>query len=484
MKKGIIFLFLVLLGLQSIVFASELTDDYFDIATNYFNANNYPKSLEYLGYILELEPDNIKAKILRDKISPPPENTVKIEEQILEVLQVAPVPANITVLEVPPADVEKMAYNSDYYNSKGQELYAKNDYDTSIEYFYKAIKLNKCNAQAYNNLAMAYWKKNCPNLAIKYFKKANKIDKKYTQPLVNLSNLYKQLGNQKLQIYYLNRAVYLCRNDYLAYFWIGDYYKSIEDYPKAIEYYKEVLKINPKYSPAYLGLAMCFFDTEQFNYALLALGQYNEFCPNSDFSYALMAKASLALCKYSDAKIFIEKAISINDTKDYQYELAKSKYYLDDYESALAAFETLLQIDSTSAEMFNYAGLCNYKLKNIDAAIVNFNKAVALDPLRPIYYYNLAQCYKTLDDKRNYVKNVNLATKINPINIQDFIDLSYIYYDNGNPSYAINSLNGAIEKYPNVKSLYLSKLKIYQAMGDTSSYNETKSLIDERFNTK
>ena len=63
-------------------------------------------------------------------------------------------------------------------------------------------------------------------------------------------------------------------------------------------------------------------------------------------------------------------------------------------------------------------------------------------------------------------------------------DLSYIYYDNGNPNYAINALNDATKKYPNIKSLYLSKLKIYESLNDNAHYNQLKDLINERFNER
>jgi tetratricopeptide (TPR) repeat protein len=194
------------------------------------------------------------------------------------------------------------------------------------------------------------------------------------------------------------------------------------------------------------------------------------------------AKTFLVLGKYDYAKNSIEKAIEINASNDYKYELARIDYYLEDYNGALEALENLM-ISANSAEYFNYAGLCNYKMKNIDAAIANFNRAIELDSLRPVYYYNLAQCYKTLCDKKNYAKYVNTATRINPIKYQDFIDLSYVYFDNGNPAFAINTLNDAIAKYPTIKALYLSKLKIYEAIGDNLNYNETSNIIEERFNS-
>lgn len=485
MKKGIILFVLVLFGLQGTAFASDLTDDYFDIATNYYNANNFAKALEYIDSIIAIEPDNQKAKELRDKISPKDKENQEDAKQILKVLTSGSQPLqSFTVLDVPQADVEKMSYNSDYYNTKGQDFYLKKDFDTAIEYFYKSIKLNRRNAQAYNNLAMAYWNKGYPVMAIKYFKHANFVNRGYTQPLDNLAMLYKQIGNDKCHLYFLQKAIKLNPADYLAYYRLGDYYRSIGNYPKAIDNYKEVVKINPKFSQAYLSLAICFFETEEFNYSLMALTQYREFYTDSDYIYSMMARNYLAMCQYENAKVCIEKAIEIADKPEYRFELAKVNYYLENYSGAIASFQNLLQNGEDSAEIFNYVGLCNYKLKNIEVAIANFNKAIELDRLRPIYYYNLAQCYKSLGDKRNYTKNVNTATKINPINYQDYIDLSYIYFDNGNPGYAINSLNDAILRYPCVKSLYLSKLKIYEAIGDNLNYNKTKDMINMRFNLK
>lgn len=483
MKKGILFLVFVLLALQltNVVWASELTDDYFDIATNYFNSNNFAKALEYLDLIITIDSNNIAAKTLRDKISPPSLDTAKSAEETAKILNTTQTPQDAVIVEIPQTNVDKVVYNSDYYNTKGQEFYQKQDYNMAIEYFCKSINLNPKNAQAYNNLAMAYWLKNDTNSAIKYFKKANEICRNYTQPLVNLSNVYKQLGDVKAQVCYLNKAIKHNPNDYLAYYWLGDYYKNTIKYPEAIECYKEVIKINPKFSQVYLSLAMSFFETEEFNYTILALQQYQEFYPDSDFAYFLTARANLAMCHYEEAKNNVLKAIAIKDNSEYQFELAKIDYNLEDYQTALDIFQNLLK-DGDSAEIFNYVGLCNYKLKNIEIAIINFKKAIDLDGLRPIYYYNLAQCYKSMGDKKEYMKYVNTATRINPINYQDFIDLSYIYYDNGNTSYAINSLNGAIAKYPSVKSLYLSKLKIYEAIGDNLHYNETKDLIEMRFN--
>ncbi len=213
MKRWALFLVIVfgiMLQSTSCVFANELTDDYFDIATNYYNENNYIKAREYIDLIIAIEPDNKEAKALLEKmITPCPTDNQQAnqsEEQVqpseqseqeqaqeeTQAVVTQPIPEKVT--EKAP---EKAIYNSDYYNTKGKEFYKKKDFDTAIEYFYKALTIDNKNFQAYNNLAMAFWVKNDPRSAIKYFKKANSINSFYTQPLVNLASVYKQLGDKK-----------------------------------------------------------------------------------------------------------------------------------------------------------------------------------------------------------------------------------------------------------------------------------------------
>jgi tetratricopeptide (TPR) repeat protein len=488
MKKGVfllLFISIFLFNGFSIACANELTDDYLDIAKNYINNNNYTKALDYLNEVIKIEPENSEAIGLKNKICPTEkkvETQIEAESTAKVLTEVAAPPANLTILNIPQADVEKMSYNSDYYNQKGQELYKSGDFNNAITFFYKALQLNKKNAQAYNNLGMTYWRKNSPDLAIKFLKKANSISNNYTQPLVNLAMLYKQTNQFEKELKTLKKAIKLNSSDFEAYTLLGEYYRNKSDYKNAIAAYRTAIEINPKAKNAYFGLGFVYFESEDFNYSIEAFSKYIELEPDSDYAFYMVSKCFLVLQKYDFAKAAIQKAIKINNSNDYLFQLVQIDYYLGNYEETLKELETLM-ISSNSSEYFNYAGLCNYKLKNIDAAIANFNRAIELDSLRPVYYYNLAQCYKTLCDKKNYAKYVNTATRINPIKYQDFIDLSYVYFDNGNPAFAINTLNDAIAKYPTIKALYLSKLKIYEAIGDNLNYNETSNIIEERFNS-
>ncbi len=482
MKKGILVLLSGLLFIgcfTDVAKSSELTDDYFDIATNYFNSNDYKKTIEYLDLILSIEPDNLKAKTLLKKIIPDDEKTKTVVVE--EILDKAENPETVKIVDVESVNLQKEMYDSAYYNKKGQEFYQQGDLESAIQYFYKSIALNKKNATAYNNLGMSYWQKNNIEEAIKNFKKAFSINSKYTQPLTNLANVYMQQGDEKNEFLYLQKAVSINPNDEVASLFLGDYYRRKNEYFSAIKSYKNVIEINNKNSRAYMSLALCYFEIEEFNLCSQNLMKFLDLNPESDYAYYILAKAALATSHFEYAKSFITKAIELNDCANYNFVLARIEYANGNYEVAKGIFQRLLN-DNSNAELFNYMGLCCYKLKDADAATVNFRKAIELDGLKSIYYYNLAQCYKSIGDKRTYTRYVNTATQINPVNIQDYIDLSYIYMDNSNPSYAIKTLEQAISKYPEAKSLYFAKLRIFETIGDNIHYNELKDLIEAKFN--
>lgn len=482
-KLLILALFLLVVSHSNLAFASDITDDYFDIAVQYFNEHNYVKALEYLDYVLQIEPGNLQASTLRNKIVPPQKPQPDASDAIIEqkVINTSQTNTQTNTVNVSDEKSSNISQDSNSYISKGLECYQKKDYAAAIDYFYKAENLDPKNAQIYNNLGLSYLAQKDTQLAIKYFKMANFKKRNYTEPLINLALVYKQLGDNFKQFYYLQLAVGSNPNDYRAYYQLGNYYRDQGKYSDAINKYKKSIKINPKFADVYLDLANAFFAYESYNYCLQAINQYREFYPNSDYALALAAKADFELQNYDEAKNYIKQAISINNVNDYKLVLAKTEFYLENYQNALDILQPLL-INSDVSEIYNYIGLCNLKLDDVQDAIISFKKAIDLDGLRPIYYYNLAQCYNAINDEEQYMNNYNTAIKINPVNYQDFIDLNNIYYEGSNTDMAINILNAGIKKFPNEKSLYVLKLKIYEGLADDLHYNETQDIIDKRFN--
>jgi tetratricopeptide (TPR) repeat protein len=158
----------------------------------------------------------------------------------------------------------------------------------------------------------------------------------------------------------------------------------------------------------------------------------------------------------------------------------KINYKSEDIQEALDAFISSLGLD-TSAEIYNYIGMCYYHLHYFNKAIFNINKAISMPDVRAVYYYNLAQVYYTLKDTTNYQRYMGLIKDFQPTKWQDYIDLSGIMLATESKNSAILMLNQGIEKFPKVKELYIEKLKIYDLTNDLQGVGQTKLEMENAF---
>ena len=478
--KKIFIMILILILYISPAFSDELSDDYFDIAKNYIELGETTKALEYVNYVLLINPKHSGAIKLKDKLIPQETNDDLSRTAIIMSRQKSL--SDLAILDIPKIDKYKIENTSEYYNKQGKQFYLNEEYDSAIQSFFRAISIDNKNYIAYNNLGLTYWMKNNLDSAEKYFKKSAQISKYYPQPYINLALLYKQKGDMDKHFTYLKKALDVNPDNCWTYYLIGDYYSSINNYAASIPYYIDAIDINPTFQPPYLALGISYFKTDKYEQSIAAVKNYLELNQNSDFAYSVLAKNYYIMGDYPSAKRFMSKAFKINPSNSYRLEIAKIEFNNKEYQNALLNFQ-IIEPEYQYAEVYNYIGLCNLMLKRYELAVTNFNKAIVADSRRPIYYYNLAQCYEALDDKKKYVQYMNIAMQIVPITYQDYIDLSCIYYNTSKINSAIKILETGIEVNPDSKPLYMALMSLYQQINDNVNYNNIKNTIESRFNS-
>ena len=143
---------------------------------------------------------------------------------------------------------KKKAIN--FYNLGIQGL-DKEDYETAIQYFKKAVKADKNFAFAWDNLAISYRRLEKYPEAIKYYKKSLKIDPKGKMPLMNLGLTYglNKEYDKAIEAYDNFKEIY--PDDPEAYFGVGRIYllqnnleQGLDNMMKAYVLY---IKINSPY---------------------------------------------------------------------------------------------------------------------------------------------------------------------------------------------------------------------------------------------
>ena len=133
MKKLLLIGFLLTMP----AWASEITEDYFDIASNYCIQGNYTQAANYLDKILQLEPNNKNIQDLRNGLRQ------IIQGKNTSFIKSAAVNKSITAKKSGDKQAELTALlgGNDYWAYYFTGIYYKEnkDYTNAISYFVKSV---------------------------------------------------------------------------------------------------------------------------------------------------------------------------------------------------------------------------------------------------------------------------------------------------------------------------------------------------------
>ncbi len=196
---------------------------------------------------------------------------------------------------------------------------------------------------------------------------------------------------------------------YEAYQW-GAFFlnkRTTPDLLKALDYFQKAIQVDPRYAPAYAGLAAC--------YSLLGSAPYTQLPPKESYSKAesaaqkaleldeSLAEAHISLGysllvyerNYDKARQEFERAIKLRPgyatAHDYY------AYYLTamgEMNRAIAERETARKLDPVSPLLTTALGEAYYQNRQFDLAIKMAQKALELDSSYPVSMINLARAYE------------------------------------------------------------------------------------------
>lgn len=128
------------------------------------------------------------------------------------------------------------------------------DYENSIQYVKKALKININSAEAHNNIGNSYKKQGDANLATISFRKAIKIKPNYFEAYYNLGNTLRDLSQPEDAIKSYSAAIKINKNFFEAHTNLALSFFDLSKYEDAIKHYKEALKIRPESSATFYEL--------------------------------------------------------------------------------------------------------------------------------------------------------------------------------------------------------------------------------------
>jgi tetratricopeptide (TPR) repeat protein len=217
--------------------------------------------------------------------------------------------------------------------------------------------------------------------------------------------------------------------DVEALYWKGFAYYKVENYIAAEENYTAVIKLDPKYLPAYEDLAA--MKMKQKNYAV-------------------------AVTYFNPAIALDDSDVNLYNSRGMCY------YYLDKFELAIKDFNAVLKLDPANYLAYNNKGSAEYNNQNIAQASIidlktaekDFNIALKLKPDFQLAFRNRGIVRYYLDSLAGAAKDLLYAVQLDPKDENAHFYMAKVYFKQ-------NQLPVAMQFYDNAIGLAKYKSEFY-----------------------
>jgi tetratricopeptide (TPR) repeat protein len=243
----------------------------------------------------------------------------------------------------------------DQYRS-AKAAYQAGDWDSYIASMKLIIPLEPKAADIYYLLGDAYRFKNDTKDAIAAYNQALKINPNFGPPYLGLARA-RLMDDPNLNIEYL---------------------------------YDEAIKRDPKFGEVYIDRARYYIYHKDYKSAITDLDTVSKLMPDSPMVYSAYADAYLALGDSKNALKAAEKSYSLDSTDPLIYKMLGSLYIENgEYERAIESLNVYVIFANENDHAFNLLGRAYFELKDYKSSVENFNKAEKINPngMRKFYEY-------------------------------------------------------------------------------------------------
>lgn len=223
-----------------------------------------------------------------------------------------------------------------------------------------------------------------------------------------------------------------------------------DDLLKAEAGFKEVIKLDPDFAPAYAGLTDVYLlmvsysslsQTKSIELATPYFEKALDLAPNSPevlISAALFAGINL---DYPKAEDYAKRAIAISpNNSDAYIRLGNSWLNRGDCEKALEAYEAGLKVDPLSSVLLANAFSCNLELGKLEKAKLTAEKNIRWNSENPNAHVALGALLRDTMDIAGAHHAYKNAEALNPDNTTIQTTLSALYHQAGLSNEAINGM--------------------------------------------
>lgn len=184
----------------------------------------------------------------------------------------------------------------------------------------------------------------------------------------------------------------------------GNEYFQEQNYKKAIESYKKAIEIDPKFSEVYLHLGILYLNLGEHQRAVDIHRKAIKIDPSND-----RANYNLRIIQSIQKKT---ANIEIDHSPKNYCSLGIELVKMEDYDKAIMNYERALEIDPNFYEAYFRLGIAYTKLKEYDKAIENYQYCIKTKPNDYKTYASLSIAYEEIGEYEKSIEYKNKSKEI------------------------------------------------------------------------
>ena len=251
------------------------------------------------------------------------------------------------------------------------------------------------------------------------------------------------------------------------YFYLGVTYHQRGKYKEAMEYYDQVIEINPQDADAYHNLGHIKAKLGNHKDAIKDFDKAIEINPYDADTYNNRGHAKAELGNHTEAIQDYDKAIEINP----QFAAAFNnrgitKRKSGNHMEAIQDYDKAIKINPQYAEAYFNRGNAKAGLGNYKEAIQDYGKAIEINPQFAEAFNNRGSAKAGLGNYKEAIQDYGKAIEINPQYAEAFNNRGSAKAESGNYKEAIQDFDKAIKINPQYANAYRNRGFAKQLMED------------------
>lgn len=307
----------------------------------------------------------------------------------------------------------KTTDDAEVLNYKGLFALEDMDFTEAIKYFSKASSINKGNSAYAYNLGNAYFFNGWMEEAQKAYSKAiylapDNLDYRYS-----VAYLYWETGKTDKCKKEVEAILAINPKHYRTRILEALLLNQNKEYMQAKEILEDNIKNGYEDSFTLTSLTKVYANLDMFEQAEKTIKKVIKNNPDNSDYISDLADVYIQEKEFDKAIELADKNIKENPNYVYGYILgAKASFEKEDFDKAKEFAQEALSLDMNCSDGYYYLAMVRYNEKDYEEAIECMKRAILHNPLKALYYAQMSNIYKAINDVKTALDYISEATDI------------------------------------------------------------------------